>query len=254
MLLLIDAGNTLVKWALVPARADRGSPWLDSGAVAHEHLNSLKGRWQNQGQTSSLRRVLISNVAGSEIHDRLENLLRGMSPAPASIEWFASAPFLGGVRNCYVDFTQLGCDRFAAMIGAHALFPRRPLIVATCGTATTIDAVAADGTFIGGMILPGLRLMAASLARNTALLPQVSTSDSTFSVFANNTDDAIISGCITAQVGAIERAVAQHARSCGAIQCVLSGGAAPFIAPHLSIPYGIADNLVLIGLHAIATV
>lgn len=247
MLLLIDAGNTLIKWAL--AETGRAGRWLDSGATSHEHLASLTASWRRL----AVSRALVSNVAGVELRDRLDGLLRGMNPAPASIEWFASKPFLGGVTNGYVDFTQLGCDRFAAMIGARALFPGQPLIVATCGTATTIDALTADGTFIGGMILPGLRLMAAALARNTAQLPQVNVAADA-SPFANSTDGAIITGCITAQAGAIEHAVAEHARSAGEALCVLSGGAASYIAPHLSLPHHFVDNLVLTGLHAVATV
>ena len=63
-----------------------------------------------------------------------------------------------------------------------------------------------------------------------------------------NTDDAILSGCMVAQSGAIEHAFAQH----GAAVCILSGGAAPSIAPLLTVPYQLVDNIVLVGLHAAA--
>jgi type III pantothenate kinase len=178
--------------------------------------------------------------------------MRAVGTKPVPMEWFASAPVLGGLRNNYRNPAQLGCDRFASAIGAHALFPGKPLIVATCGTATTLDAVTADGVFLGGMILPGLGLMATSLARNTAQLPQVAQHIAISKPFADNTDDAIVSGCIAAQVGAIERAVAAHAMQSGTVQCVLSGGAAAMIAPYLSIPHDRVDNLVLIGLQTVA--
>jgi type III pantothenate kinase len=153
------------------------------------------------------------------------------------------------VRNGYRNPAQLGCDRFAAAIGAHALEPGKALVVATCGTATTIDALSAEGDFIGGMILPGLGLMASSLARNTAQLPQIAASGAIPAGFADNTDDAILSGCLSAQAGAIERA-------CGLLDaslCILSGGAARYIAPALSAPYRMVDNIVMVGLHAAAT-
>ena len=124
-------------------------------------------------------------------------------------------------------------------------------MVATCGTATTIDAVNLEGDFIGGMILPGLALMAAALARNTAQLPQIAASGASNTAaagFADNTEDAILSGCLSAQAGAIERA-------CGLLGpslCVLSGGAARYIAQALSTPYRMIDNIVLVGLHAAA--
>ena len=247
MLLMIDAGNTMIKWAL--AGGDRESPgqWLASGAVAHKDFDQLREALHG----SSLRRVLISNVAGKAVRERLEQLLQRLAPTVA-IEWFAAAQELAGIRSSYRDPAQLGCDRFAAMIGARALFPKQALIVATCGTATTVDAVSAEGLFIGGMILPGLGTMASSLARNTAHLPQVAQHSLGFNPFALNTTDAIVGGCIAAQVGAIEHAAALHAQRAGAVLCVLSGGAASSLAPHLSARREIVDNLVLIGLHAVA--
>jgi type III pantothenate kinase len=91
--------------------------------------------------------------------------------------------------------------------------------------------------------------MASSLAANTAQLPHIAASDATAAGFADNTDDAILSGCLSAQAGAIERACRAH----GNALCVLSGGAAPWIAPALNIPYRLAENIVLTGLHAAAT-
>ena len=106
------------------------------------------------------------------------------------------------------------------------------------------------------MILPGLGLMAAALARNTAQLPLVAQREIQPTPFADNTDDAIEAGCIAAQAGAIERAVKAHtamqATSHAPVQCIISGGAAPIVAPHLSIPCHRVDNLVLIGLQTVA--
>jgi type III pantothenate kinase len=239
MLLLIDAGNTRIKWALAEEHAALGR-WSASGAVAHAELNHLPAAWQGLGVT----RAIVSNVAGARLRDQLQLML----PTTA-ISWFASVAELAGVRNGYRNPAQLGCDRFAAAIGARALEPGKALVVATCGTATTIDALRADGLFIGGMILPGLGLMASSLARNTAQLPQVAPGAALPAGFADNTDDAILAGCLSAQAGAIERACALLPGSF----CILSGGAAPFIAPALSAPHRIVDNIVLIGLHAAAT-
>ena len=252
MLLLIDAGNTRVKWAVVSSgerSLDALGQWTEWGMVEHAQVRSLSETWRKY----KVMRVLASNVAGQAMRESLEQALLGafgMQPVP--LEWFASVPALGGVRNAYRNPAQLGCDRFASAIGAHALFPARPLVVATCGTATTVDAVGADGTFLGGMILPGLGLMASSLARNTAQLPEVAQNLDIAEPFADHTDAAIVSGCIAAQAGAIERAVAAHARHGGEVQCILSGGAAALIAPHLSVPHTRVDNLVLIGLHKVA--
>jgi type III pantothenate kinase len=156
----------------------------------------------------AVSRVLAANVAGAALRDRLTHMLAtgaALRVAPDAIEWFASVAERAGVKNGYRNPAQLGCDRFAAAIGAHALVPGQAVIVANCGTATTIDAVTADGRFLGGMILPGLGLMATSLARNTAQLPQIAQGGKLPSGFADNTDDAILSGLLAAQAGAIER-------------------------------------------------
>jgi type III pantothenate kinase len=231
MLLLVDAGNTRIKWAAIPTAAlhepDMLGCWAASGSVERAQVRQLTDVWRDL----KIERVILSNVAGQAMRDELgQTLLRVLGLKPVPLEWFASVPQLACIRNAYRNPAQLGCDRFASAIGAHALFPDQPLIVATCGTATTVDAVTADGVFVGGMILPGLGLMATSLAKNTAQLPQVAETLAVSEPFADNTDAAIVSGCIAAQAGAIERAVAAHTLrqgvANGAVQCILSGGAA----------------------------
>jgi type III pantothenate kinase len=242
MLLLIDAGNTRVKWALADDGAPLGS-WRASGVVSHAELNHLPAAWQHQPVT----RAIVANVAGAKLRDQLQLMLPSSVP-PQAVTWFVSSARLGDMHNAYRIPQQLGCDRFAAAYGARALAPGKALIVATCGTATTIDAVGADGEFLGGMILPGLALMAAALARNTAQLPRVRPDGVRPPAFATNTDDAIVAGCLAAQAGAIERACALH----HAQECIISGGAAVHIAPALLVPHRMVDNIVLTGLHAAA--
>lgn len=253
MLLLIDAGNTLIKWALasaeVPAISGKGA-WLHAGETPHHEADTLHEFWRQAQQGKAIRRILISNVAGDAAKERLGGLIKKLQPQPDHIAWFASAPELAGVKNSYADFSQLGTDRFASLVGARTLFPEENLVVVTCGTATTIDTLTSDGIFLGGMILPGLRLMAHSLVGNTALLPDIGKVTENIPAFATDTISAIRNGCMTAQAGAIEHAVNVHARHLGNISCILSGGAAKLVMPYLSIPAQIVDNLVLVGLHA----
>ncbi|GAB2865917.1 type III pantothenate kinase [Pseudoduganella ginsengisoli] len=248
---LIDAGNTRIKWALAASDAPLGV-WLAYGAVMHADAAQLTEAWRGAvAAHGAAGKVIVANVAGADRRALLESMLEMAGVAqPSGIDWFASVAERAGVRNGYRTHGQLGCDRFAAAIGAHALVPGQALIVANCGTATTIDAVTADGAFLGGMILPGLGLMATSLARNTAQLPQIAQGGKLPSGFADNTDDAILSGLLAAQAGAIERACALH----GAQACLVSGGAAQYIAPALGahVPYRLVDNIVLTGLHAAA--
>lgn len=252
MLLLIDAGNTRIKWALAADSAPAGQ-WLASGAVSHADSTDLAAHWRE----ATIDAVLVSNVAGPAMHAALMAQLAALPARAArspSIVWFASAATLAGVINGYRSPASLGCDRFAALVGAWTLRPGRASIVATCGTATTIDALDAAGHFIGGMILPGLGLMAASLAQRAAQLAHTATparpAAGARPLFADNTQDAIHSGCLAAQAGAIERAVTAH----GGAQCLLSGGAAAWVAPYLppAVTVTQVENLVLLGLHAAA--
>jgi len=213
--------------------------------VPHAELERLQPAWAGQGLT----RAIISNVAGHAMQAQLTALLAPLLAAPP--HWFTSRAELNGLRNRYRNPAQLGSDRFAAALGARCVAPGKALVVATCGTATTVDAVTATGEFLGGMILPGLGLMLGALARGTAQLPQVAPGTNGYaapSVFADHTSDAILSGCLAAQAGAIERACA----ALPADLCIISGGAAASVAPLLSVPHWMLDNIVLVGLHAAA--
>ncbi|MVW62032.1 type III pantothenate kinase [Massilia sp. NEAU-DD11] len=240
MLLLVDAGNTRIKWAIAAPDAAPGD-WTAHGAVPHAELERLQAAWAGQG----LARAIVSNVAGHAMEAQLTALLAPLLPAPPT--WFTSRAELKGLRNRYRNPTQLGSDRFAAALGARCVAPGKNLVVATCGTATTVDAVSAAGDFLGGMILPGLGLMLGALARGTAQLPQVAPGASP-ETFADHTSAAILSGCLAAQAGAIERACA----ALPADLCIVSGGAAASVAPLLSVPHWMLDNIVLVGLHAAA--
>jgi len=166
------------------------------------------------------------------------------------LEWFASSAAGGGVSNGYDNPAQLGADRWAALIGARSLHAG-PALVVMSGTATTIDVLDADGVFRGGLILPGLDLMRQALARNTAGLP---VARGIYSALPTNTDNAIVSGCLAATLGAIERmADSPVCHPSGKTPgpeflCLISGGAAATLVPHLSFSFRRIDNLVLLGL------
>ena len=253
MLLLIDAGNSRIKWVVVePAQPFALGDWMHAGTACHEDALALA----QIGLAYPISRILVSNVAGSAVQHQLAESLNKFQ---VNIEWLVSQPELAGVHNHYREPAQLGCDRFAAAIGARALFPDRDLVIATCGTATTIDALSVEGDFMGGMILPGLEIMARSLAQHTAQLPLVAPAQSMKAAFGDHTEAAMVGGCLAAQAGAIEYAV-RHYATLGRFDraplqpplCVLAGGAAAFVAASLQLPFQRVDNLVLIGLQAIS--
>ncbi|NJD33969.1 MAG: type III pantothenate kinase [Betaproteobacteria bacterium] len=228
MLLCLDAGNTRLKYGL-----HDGRDWRGQGALNHDAVDDLVAQLPARPT-----RIVACNVAGAAVRQRIEALAASLA---IPLDWLASTAAACGVRNGYDTPQQLGADRWAALIGARAAHSGACIVV-MAGTASTIDALDDSGLFRGGLILPGLSLMHAALARNTADLPHAS---GRFQPLPTNTDDAIVSGAIHATLGAIER----MRRTLGANPlCLLSGGAAAELAPHLDSPHRVIDNLVLEGL------
>jgi type III pantothenate kinase len=234
MILAVDCGNSRLKWGL-----HENGGWRKTGTVPVSELARLEKSWKSLAPAD---KVVVANVAGRSVRKKLDAIFARRSMGPA---WVKARRRECGVTNGYGQPDRLGADRWAALIGAWSIL-RGPCLVVTAGTATTADILRGDGRFVGGVILPGLELMKRSLARNTAGLPLAR---GRFSPEPRNTADAIETGCLLAQAGAIERAFATMERGA---ECVLAGGAARRIGRHLSIPVRLVDNLVLEGLVRIA--
>jgi type III pantothenate kinase len=235
--LAIDAGNSRIKWGVHDV-----TQWLTTSALATADAAELGNAWQ---ELPPLDRVMVANVAGLAV----AAALRAALPATPTAHWLISAHEQCGVKNSYQDPTQLGCDRWAALIGAHHL-QHGPQIVVDAGTALTADALDSDGTFLGGIIIPGADLMRHALVDQTALLELA---EGQFQPLPQTTADAICSGAIQAQAGAVERIAAVLAKRTGCRpHCVLSGGNATQLAPHLNLQLQVVDNLVREGLLVIA--
>ena len=234
-MIAIDAGNTRIKWGL-----HDGTVWLAQGALPTGEASRLAEVFDVSAGWPSGEPVVACNVAGEAVAATISSALAARF---GPLRWLPSTAECCGVRNGYEMPERLGTDRWAALIGARAQTKSACLVVCV-GTATTVDWLAADGQFRGGLILPGVDLMRASLARNTAQLPLA---EGEFRCAPRNTNDAIVSGCLHAQLGAIERMYAKLSAEPGAL-CLLTGGAAPSLAPHLRIPFRLVDNLILDGL------
>jgi len=248
MILAIDCGNTRAKWGLhswgLPGErladsAPINAGWRAQGAVPVDQLQDLQAAWQPLPQPHA---IVIANVAGAAVRAMLEGALGRFDAKPV---WVQSRASQCGVINGYADPAQLGSDRWCALIAArHA--HRGACLVVNAGTATTVDMLTAGGMFRGGVILPGLELMKRSLAARTAELPFAR---GEFSADPRNTADAIETGCLLAQLGAIEK---MYSSLEPGAMCLLSGGAALKIAGRLGIPVRVMENMVLEGLVRIA--
>ena len=245
--MLIDVGNTFLKWGLFRPSTDGTARdnRVDSGHAMLEEITALPAQF---AKLPTPEKIIISNVAGTRVRANTIRMLEVWPDAPPPY-WLVPQYAQCGVTNTYRNPAQLGSDRWAALIGARHLLGARAAVVVVCGTATTIDFLSAEGVFKGGMIMPGLGLMLRSLHDGTAALPD---QDGDYAAYPTQTVDAIASGCQHAQAGTIERLYAIELRQTPDVVCVLSGGAAGAVAPRLSIPFQQHENLVLEGLYHIS--
>ncbi len=246
--LAIDVGNTRLKWALYEA-PQPGSALLAQGTEFLDHIDRLaEGAWAHLPAPT---RMLGCVVAGDAVKRRVEEQME-LWDVPAS--WVVASAQEAGVRNGYDHPSRLGCDRWVAMIGARqrilAQGPARPLIVVMVGTAVTVEALDAEGKFLGGLILPGHGIMLRALESGTAGL-HVPTGE--VQLFPTNTSDALTSGGTYAIAGAVERMVQHVAQHCGAVPvCMMTGGAGWKMEPSMARPFELVDNLIFDGLLEIA--
>lgn len=254
--LLIDAGNSRIKWSLVE---EDGAP-LANGAFEHAHHSTSAddAALDAWGSLPAPAGAWISNVAGMPVQNRIQRLIDARWPTlPRTVVRARAAQC--GVTNDYADPTRLGSDRWAGLIAAHAAYPGEHLLVATFGTATTLEALRADGVFTGGLIAPGWSLMMESLGSHTAQLPTLDPAaarealNQKRNLFATDTAAALSAGCLLAQASLIERAWRDLKADWRAeVRLVLGGGAANEIAGALDVPHTRHDSLVLSGLALIA--
>ncbi len=235
-MLLLDVGNSRCKWALVQQGA-----WVHQGVVGNTEWLALQHALCVLPAPS---RIMVSNVAGEAMAQRLSAVCAGWK---RPLEFVTASVGQCGVRNGYERPERLGSDRWAALIAAWNQFGEACLVV-NCGTATTVDALSARGEFLGGLILPGVSLMQHSLATNTAQLME---EQGELRDFPRNTADAIHSGMLRATLGAIRHQYGLLEAGGATVRCLLGGGAADVVQPHLDLPSERMDNLVLTGLQII---
>ncbi|KMQ80402.1 Pantothenate kinase type III, CoaX-like protein [Candidatus Burkholderia pumila] len=241
--LLIDAGNSCIKWSL----AGKICVFVGHEAISFDDADATpSSAW-------------ISNVAGASVLKRIEQAIDKKWPQlPRTI--VKAKPQQCGVINSYTKPEQLGSDRWCGLIGARAAYPCENVLIAAFGTATTLEALNAAGVFTGGLIAPGWSLMMSSLGSHTAQLPTLDADAARRALghtekhlFETDTAAALSAGCLLAQASFIERAWHDVKADWQTdVRLVLGGGAANEIAGALKLPHTRHDSLVLSGLALIA--
>ena len=237
MILLLDAGNTRVKWA-----------WLEyleiapAGAVAHDATHRS---WQREIEADGHHptRIVVANVAGPAFAAALT--LWSRDHYALEPEFIVAGRQQLGVNNGYVRPAALGVDRWLGLIAAWRS-ARRPTLIVNSGTALTIDTLDAAGRHCGGLILPGVQMLGEIRATPGGGGPALRA-------------EAALAGLPADPVPLTLAALADRAwhELAGRIgeppRLLLTGGDARLIETFLSQPAETVPDLVLTGLAIIAT-
>ncbi|MBI5040313.1 MAG: type III pantothenate kinase [Gammaproteobacteria bacterium] len=247
MILLLDAGNSRLKWAILR------NGHFEHGGVLEQTGDAIKelasAAW---GELDAPEAVLVANVAGEPLRRALNSWVkRHWKLTP---EYVVARAEQFGVRNAYAEPSDLGIDRWLALLAARELFPG-PVCVIDCGTALTIDALAHDSRHLGGLIIPGLQLMRDALVgRAEAIREQMkSASHEQVRLLGADTGSAVVGGTLYAEIAVIDRVLEDLRVELGnGLRCVLTGGDAPRLRPLLATSVHYEADLVLQGLARIA--
>lgn len=240
MQLLVDIGNSRIKWALTDGY----------GLTIGDPITNELGRtsFQKLIDIPFPERIVISNTSEELLLKKFCNWCLttwGEDPlilSPKKIQF--------GVQNCYDNPDDLGTDRWLALLAARQL-QTGALAVVDCGTALTIDGLTSEGQFLGGVIAASPDLILKCLSE---IIPRLSSDNKlSFEVFNKNTKDAVGNGSIIFAAAGIDRVLNDfRLRLSEKFSVFLTGGWAHQIAPYLESDVQIFPDLVLQGIKLVA--
>jgi len=233
MILVIDAGNSRIKWRLT----DRHQIVAEGGQLTPRALEDAIFSLSDMQPPSAIR---IASVAGDKVVDWLYQQLRKQFDGPIRLAQVAST--LGELSCAYEDPKSLGIDRWLAIAAAYNQY-NEPLLVIDAGSAITMDIIGPGGQHVGGYIAPGLTLMHDALWKNTSDVRVVGSGSEELWLPGKNTQQAVNRGCLLAAVSTIESLAAQFP-----VRIVITGGDAKILIQAMSLSANNHANLVLDGL------
>lgn len=237
MKLLLDQGNSRLKWALVSSGAEivdfGAEPNLPDAAAALSRI-----------PIPDPELVAISCVAGSRHLDSLVQALRARWAAPLRV--LKTPDATAGLVNGYANPASLGIDRWLAMLGARSV-ASGALLVVDAGTAVTVDAIDQGGCHLGGYIVPGVSLQVRSLAAGTAAISLDGRSQ--HRGWGRDTAGAVGGGVVLELASLVDRAVVElESRVADTCSLLLTGGDAALLASALRTPAVVDRDLVFRGM------
>ena len=244
MNLLVDIGNSRIKWAWqTPGVRGLHTPGFGSYKQTAP-MAFFDCHWIDFDVPE---RVLVANVAGPDVEESLGKWL--------AHKWQIKVEFIRveretcGMVNGYEDWSRLGVDRWLAVIAGWKKY-RQAACIVDCGTATTIDGISETGYHLGGVIMPGPSMMQTMLRQRLSNLVFPHQPQPALDFFAKNTEQGISNGCYLAVAAMIEKIVKAR-QSNHALRCVITGGHAEQLLNFLTIEFDYETDLVLQGLACI---
>ncbi|WP_417548836.1 type III pantothenate kinase [Methylophaga sp.] len=240
MILLVDIGNSQIKWTTIQSKVLADSQHFSRPKTGLK--TALNKVWKS---LDDIEAIFVSNVAGDKVATQFSEWVEK--------QWKLTPIFVQsekrrfGVTNAYEQPETLGVDRWLAIVAGrqHA---RQVTCIIDCGTAITVDIVTEKGQHQGGLIVPGLSLMKQMLTDNTDALNDVA-QESEFNLLATNTHSAIQAGTLYMVTATLENLIndlQQYFKD--EIRFLITGGDADALLPLLPQPLLHEPDLVLKGL------
>ena len=235
MNLVVDIGNTLVKFALFEA-----GKLVRQGAAEspreEDFTELLRG--------ARAARAIVSSTQGEM--PAVEALVR--HHADRVVDFTPETPV--PIGNAYRTPETLGRDRLAAAVGAATLYPGRNTLIVDVGTAVTLDVVSAEGVFLGGCISPGVAMRFRALHDYTARLPLCSATERE-ELLGSSTEEAIRLGVMNSLTFEIEGYMQRMSEKIDDLCVIFTGGDAKYFAKRIKNTIFANCNLVFCGLDRI---
>ena len=249
MLLAIDIGNTNLVIGCF-----RDDKILFKARIATDYTRTsdqygveIKSMLEAYGvQISDIEDCIISSVVPPVFNSVRTGVIKIIGKQPMVV-----GPGLKTGLNIHVDVpSQVGSDRIVIAVAALAEY-KAPMLLMDLGTATTIEAVEPDNIYMGGVIIPGVRVSLDALTSRAAQLPGISL-DQPKQVIGKNTVDCMRSGMMYGTAAMIDGLVERMEEELGH-RCTLiaTGGLAQFITPLCKRKIILEKDLLLKGLNII---
>lgn len=255
-LLAIDIGNTNIVFGLFNlSERDETKDGLKRSLIYTWRIHTITSRTPEEHFSFTVTMLNWHGINPSDVNAVC--MCSVVPPLTQTLEemskrFFNVAPLVVGadmdlgVRILYEDPKAVGADRLVNAIAAHELYGG-PCIVVDFGTATTFDAITADGAYLGGAIAPGIVISAEALFERTAKLPRIQLEIPSTAI-GRSTVASMQSGIIFGYVGLVKELVARFKQELGEAKVVATGGLAKMMAPLVGVIDEVEEDLTLLGL------